>query len=189
MIQRFVKSFQLPPHFNVNILKVTPLSRNRFTGKCFELYHSPRVDFPTKYKIDEAVKSIKNNGFYSNHYGNKGRGVYLSSNARYQYMWLGYSTPIMICDVQYIENNNQVKRFRSEVPPGYEYVVSDPKLIIPKYLVEYQVNGPFKELLINGNTIYTPHGHFGCEICDSRKCRCDCELEPTFYPPENTLIY
>ena len=171
---------QLPSHFNVNILKVTPLSRNRFTGKCLELYHGPRVDFPSD--MDKTINSIKNNGFYMNQYGtNKGRGVYLSSSARYQYAWLGYGNPIMICDVLYTEDkSNKVKRFRSEVPPGYEYVVSDPKLIIPKYLVKYKVDGPFKELLINGNTIYTPHGQFGCKVFDPETRRCDCELEPTF---------
>ncbi len=185
-IDRFVHSLLLEPkfQFKLNYVEILSFTIPKYNHR--ELYHGIKDDNP-----DHVIDKIKNEGFrIPSRSGNKdrGRGIYFSSHGRYQYLWLNHIAPIMICDV--LENEESVKRYRSEIGPGYEFVVTDPKLIIPKCVVQYEVTEDWKELEeaeetegpeeVQNESVYTPPGEFGCPVCDPVFTRCDCELLPTF---------
>jgi hypothetical protein len=71
-----------------------------------------------------------------------------------------------------------------------EYVISDPKMIYPKYALKYKIEGESVEGLVQGNSIYVQRGQFGCKKCDSEQrglimgTRCDCALTPTINPQD-----
>ena len=176
-IDRFVKSLLLDSskfQFKLKFVEILSFTRPK-GGNYKELYHGIRDTNP-----NNIIDKIKNEGFRMPSWqGNKGYGIYLSSHARYQYLWLGYRAPIMICDV--LEDEELVKRYRAEIGPGYEFVVQDPKLIIPKCVVNYEVSGNWKNIEeLQGGSMWTPPGGFGCPVCDPVFTRCDCELHPTF---------
>ena len=172
MIPRFIRSFQFPEGVKVNILKVKELRSGNLRNKRLELYHTPRVD-----NIIESVNNITKFGFrICSPYNNKGMGVYLSSSARYQYLWLGDTNPIIVCEIQDVTH---LKRFKAEIPPGYEYVAANPDVVIPKYLIDYKITG------FNGKDNSLSCGYEMCDVC--KDMRCDCELKNVWHPQENIL--
>lgn len=138
-VDRFIKSLNLGPKVKIN--KVTTISNRRWTESSIELYHGPRVDDNDQDSdLTKTITSIRNEGFkYKHGHQNKGPGIYFSNNSRYQYLWLTDRIPTFICDIKYQEPF--VKRYNAEVTSGYEFVVTKPELIIPKYLVDYTVTG------------------------------------------------
>lgn len=174
MIQRFITRLELPKSSTVKIKSVKKLLSHH-EQLYLELYHTIR-SFSQK-ETEEIIKSIIKNGFYSSIYGNKGYGVYLSSHSAYGYKWAGYGSGMLVCHVK-INESHKIKRFISEIPPGYEYVV-DPSIIVPAYFIEYEVIGKYKGI------IWRELGEFGCNTCDKEKRRCDCPLEPAIIDDNN----
>lgn len=151
--------------------------RNAHPVKMLQLYHGQRGE--------DNSESICNIGFHLSYYGNKGVGVYLANHSRYAWNWAGTSNPVLICDV--IADDGGISRFRSEIySPTWnsEYVVSDPALVYPRYVLRYEIDGKISGVIRN-QIGFVKHGEFGCVSCDS-KCfgdlkgdRCDCQLVPT----------
>ena len=142
-----------------------------------QLYHALKP-----YNLEEITKSIMNKGFIIGSARNKGLGVYLANHSRYSAFWAGSRSGVIVCNVIY--DPRYVKRYRSEIKsPIYdsEYVVENPKLIFPKYLIKYDLN--VKHTC--GQSFpagYVEPGSFGCEKCDRIKefgfgSRCDCPHE------------
>ena len=130
IIQRFLKNLRLPKKCTVVINKIEELNTKRFITNSIELYHT--ID---SFNQNDIIKSIKYNGLRPGSACNKGYGVYLSSHSKYSLLWQ-INNPVIVCDVLY--DKNKVKRYRAEVGNGkkdeYEYVISQPNLIIPKYI-------------------------------------------------------
>ena len=178
VVSRFEKSLCLDPlKFTLSICDIISLSSKKWNNKLSkELYHGT-----SRYDAYEKISNIMTEGFKYPKRGinNKGQGIYLSSQSRYQFLWLTDEAPVIICDVLY--KKNLVHRYHAEIGTGFEYVVSDPSLIIPKYVVHYKVEGNWRELEEHKNgTFFNEYGSFGCEQCDSIPKRCDCKLYPTF---------
>jgi hypothetical protein len=122
-------------------------------------------------------QSIMKHGFYIGSACNKGYGVYLANHGRYSSFWAG-GKYVLHCDVIY--DKEKVKRYRSEVECSLydsEYVVTDPSLIFPRYLINYKLD--IHRDYVKEHRLYVKHGEFGCEKCDpvneygySRRCDC-----------------
>jgi hypothetical protein len=185
-IERFIKSLKVDPS-SCLIKNVVTLSTQEIneTNK-MELYHGTRGCMTTSYNVNKTTEKILKEGFrlpiFSN-YTNKRDGIYFSSHARYQYLWLTDEVPIFICDVIYKEG--KVRRYRAQVSTDWEFCVTDPKLIIPRYLIYYEIQNDMKQFKESKEyqqfrSVYIPHGQFGCKECDAKVIRCDCEQFPTF---------
>ena len=182
-IEKFILSLRVPVN-KVCIRDVKCINDHTSPTNSIEVYHGTRGINSTLENVNDTNNKIIQEGFKIptlSNFSNKGDGIYFSSHARYQYLWLGDNVPIFICDLQY--KKDEVKRYRSEVSIGSEYCVTHPSLIKIKYLISYKVeddrrNDP--EIINNHHSIYIPHGQFGCKICDPKEIRCDCEQFPTF---------
>ena len=153
-------------------------ARDSGKHRILQLYHAVRQE--------NDWHGICREGFRMGSYGNKGPGVYFANHARYSWHWATTACPVLICDV--IADPEFVKRFKSEIySPTWdsEYVVSNPSLIYPKYILSYTVSGgdyrKFDKL-----AGYVKLGEFGCHSCDTygnprftlTGKRCDCEQYP-----------
>jgi hypothetical protein len=114
--------------------------------------------------------------------------VYLANHSRYAWNWSGTRNPVLICDV--IADDERISRFRSEIySPTWnsEYVISDPVLVYPRYILSYEIDGVIT-LEMHDQIGYVKNGKFGCVPCDSKVFgnlkgdRCDCKLDPTVDP-------
>lgn len=172
VIQRFKRLLSLDPNkFQININNVETLNKNIINKNYIkplnsvELYHGCR-------ELDR-VQKIKDEGFKytKNPFNNKGYGLYFSSRPMYQFLWMTDRNPIFVCEVFKSES---IRRYYAEIGKGYEYVVTDTALIIPKYLIHYEVIGDRK----NTHEFYDQM--YECNICDAIPKHCNCELFPTF---------
>ena len=184
MIGRFVKKLSLPPETKVVINSVTrltpPPKEEAQDQKFLELYHVIR----DSYSVSQSriiVDSIIMNGFRESIYGNKGRGVYLSSHSSYGLRWIGASSGMLVCYVK-CDDPSQIKRCIAEIPPGFEYVAR-PHVVLPGYFIDYNIVGP------NGNQGWLKLGKSGCHSCDKELRRCDCAKENPFHPEENIVYW
>lgn len=188
-IQRFVTRLNLPDGSsftlvncmeNKNDIMLNKFNSNTNANKILQLYHAQ--------KDCDNSESICNTGFRCSYYGNKGVGVYLANHSRYSWNWASSRNPVFICEV--IANEERISRYRSEVISpiwNSEYVVKDPELVYPRYILKYEIEGemPHQRLDQIG---YVKHGEFGCVPCDSeffgdrKGIRCDCKLEPKIDP-------
>jgi len=187
-IERFINRLHLKPELKskVRIIKIHEINKS-FDDKGFgkiELYHSPR-SIGIGIGIDDTINSIIKNGFMIQPFliQNKGRGIYFANHSRYAWLWGG--PKVMICDV--IANPKYIKRFRSEIDSGSEfcnseYVITDPSIIFPKYVLEYEIERGTVDKVIGLDSAYKKLGFFGCEKCDQLLVRCDCPLDPNVDP-------
>lgn len=174
-VLRFIKRLSLPPHVSFKLKKFEMYEEPN--KGCLILYHAIRDTCgQTKYDI---AKSIKEHGFYSSLYGNKGVGVYLANHGRYSLRWA--HPPLLICQVE--PNDGYVKRFRSEIySPGIhnsEYVVTCSSKVKAIGLIDYDVDKSFDDVERPQKhqwTSYVIHGFSGCKACDAEVKRCDCQL-------------
>lgn len=190
-IQRFVTRLSLPDgfvfklihcHENANESLAQKFYAKIQTHKILQLYHAIR-DGAKSLKGMDVAESICNNGFRIGPAGNKGRGVYLANHSRYSWNWASMENPVLICDV--IADSRLVTRHRSEILSpimNSEYVVCDPELVFPRYVLEYKVEGEITDDILD-RIGYVQHGKFGCTPCDSyegswKGKRCDCKLDP-----------
>jgi len=208
-IQRFIMRLSLPDSLSIRLIdcrennndtmldkfnsqkrayKVSQLyntlkaSNNADPIKILQLYHGQ--------SDSDNSESICNTGFHHSCYGNKGVGVYLANHSRYAWNWAGTRNPVIVCDV--IADDRRVSRFRSEIySPTWnsEYVVNDPVLVYPRYILRYEIDGSMPRE-IPGQIGYVEHGKFGCVPCDSKVfaswkgSRCDCKLVPMVDPQD-----
>lgn len=185
IIKKFKKGLCLEKKYKINIESCIEIKKNNFysNNDFLELYHAPRPLYDSKDKLKEAIEDISTNGFKIDERlctNPKGKGVYLSSHPYYQYIWLWHHVPIFVCYV----HKSYAKRFRAELklPNNYhdktvkmfEYVVEDPKKVIPTYLICYKVNGNPRELY--DFTPWIKIGEFGCNMCDTLRVICDCPV-------------
>lgn len=182
-IQRFVDRLNLKDEHKFNLINIEINEVNeipKIFKNCetkLELYHSSR---DCDYK--EIFQKIKKNNFIEGLYGNKGPGIYMSNHSRYSFGW-SYSDSeiynVIISEVIYDEK--YVKRYRSEIySPNFnsEYKITKSELIYPKYFILYKIDNLEKDYYKNyKNWGFVKHGSFGCEKCDLKVVRCDCELE------------
>ena len=166
--------------------------------KIIQLYHSSQNII---YKPEEVINSIFKNGFNIGSACNKGYGVYLASHSMYSFRWGGCHTFIADVIVECDQDKNKekekekpfdIERFISEIYSpcnNSEYVISNPKLIYPRYYLEYEVK-PIEK--------YDPKTKVWtnacCPNCPPEKkqngpefYRCDCPQYPTIDPTD--LIY
>jgi len=138
-----------------------------------QLYHATRCI--------TTNKSIMENGFIIGSACNKGRGVYLANHSRYSAFWAGCNNGVLVCDVIY--DYDHVKRYKSEIKSpifNSEYVVTNPRLIYPRYLINYDLHITWPNTQEQFPAGWVDHGKFGCPRCDSNDnfyhmpCRCDC---------------
>lgn len=177
-IKKFEQRLQLPNNLKFNLISLKKNSTVLDQKDSFiELYHSVRYDTERE-KINEKIMK---NGFIPSISGNKGPGIYLADHSRYS-IWAGgcpYSS--IICHVKI--DQSKIKRYKSEIKSNIwnsEFVVSDPKIIYPRYLVHFDLihisNEPINPYLFG----YTHRNDYQC---DNREClskwRCDCEIFPT----------
>ncbi len=111
--------------------------------------------------------------------------MYLANHSRYSWNWASPRNPVLICEV--IADEERISRYRSEIfSPIWnsEYVVKDPELVYPRYILNYKIEGKIPRQIID-QIGYVKHGNFGCVPCDSevisrnhKGIRCDCKLEP-----------
>lgn len=189
-LERFKNRFRKGIKININSVienrnEKLPgeFSKNMKDKKILQLYHSIRNGLDSR----ETAKSIFENGFNDLGDGNKGYGTYLSSHSSYSYFW-GGRNHIIICDV--ICDEKYVKRFISEIyseENNWEYVVKKPKLIYPRFYVEYT-----EEKNVEFNKIWTNHR---CEICQTTPVlinqihrRCDCPQFPTYLEDDSVCL-
>jgi len=189
-IQRFVTLLNLPDGLsftlidcreNENHIMLDKFNNRNRVNKILQLYHA-QVD-------SDNSESICNRGFHFSIYGNKGVGVYLANHSRYSWNWASPRNPVLICEV--IAKKGRISRYRSEIfSPIWdsEYVVKDPELVYPRYILKYKIEGEISRQTID-QIGYVKHGEFGCVPCDSKVfggnykgTRCDCNLEPTIDP-------
>ena len=183
-INRFKARLNLPSNFTFK-------SRRCFEVHCIsllnrsptlELYHAIRSLEP-----DKTVKAICRNGFKPSLRGNKGQGIYVANHSRYSAFWAGPRNPVIICHITIDER--YIRRYKSEIrSPNWdsEFVIKDPHLIYPKYVLEYDLENidPTFDYKTVG---YVDHGEFNCLKCDSKKIRCDCQQFPTIL--DDDIIY
>jgi hypothetical protein len=183
-VDRFITRLHLPADVKVNIQSIRELNcKPTKSHSMIELYHSPRC---TQFgvELDDVITSIETNGFViHNTTANKGKGIYFANHSRYAWLWGG--STVMICHV--LDNPSHIKRYRSEVESGStscnsEYVVNNPDIIYPQYLLKYSIDRSVISSVIKSDSIYVKHGFFGCIACDKLQKRCDCPLHPTIHP-------
>lgn len=98
---------------------------------------------------------------------NKGTGIYTSSHTNYTIDWGGDRNDFLICDTIFDKNN--VKAYRSEIPPGQEYKIHSSDYILPLFAISYEI--------VERKYITSPtYGFSGCEKCDYLKILCNCEI-------------
>ncbi len=132
-----------------------------------------------------VLESISVNGLqqrYCSRIFNKGYGVYLASHSNYPLLW--GDGHIILCDVA--KHPNYLKSFRSEIPPGQEYVVTNDEIVLP--LLAFKSNVTFLERL-KTNNFYYKYGDSGCDKCDKKKIRCDCTVLLESYEQNMDFIY
>lgn len=179
MLIRFIDRLALPSSTEVVLNSVEKLS-NKFIGNEYlELYHTINASNIKSVKL--KLQSIVDNGFNESEHENKGVGVSLSSHSSYGFHWKGSHLGMIVCNVN-INDHNKIKRYISEIPPGYEYIISK-DIIIPKYFIEYEVMGS------KGNNEPRVLGNFGCTRCDEIGVKCNCPLLPSVYPSGNILYH
>lgn len=181
-IQRFSTRLNLPIGLKFQVLDCK-LNTNlpayfksaEKTHRIMQLYHAQRGQ--------DFSDAICSKGFLFTQMGNKGSGVYLANHSRYSWNWAPHN-PALICDV--IVDLDRIKRYRSEIySPQWnsEYVIKDPELIYPKYILSYQIEGVRNKEILQ-QIGFVKHGQFGCFSCDHQVrggitgVRCDCELTP-----------
>lgn len=185
-VNRFISRFN--PKVDITIINVIENNNlemlNNFNlsanGKpIVQLYHCTE-----KYK--EKYESIFNNGFFVGPACNKGYGVYLASHSNYSYSW-GGRNHVFICDV--IVDEKHVGKYFSEIyspTNNWEYVVSDRKLVFPRYLVEYSASNRTEEIRDWTNAICPTCPEYKHKLEESFR-RCDCKQFPTADPED--IIY
>jgi len=188
-ITRFSNRLSLPKHLDFKLKSIVGNYNKQviqnFNNKCknkqiLELYHSSRKS--------EAINEIMEKGFVitNSRGGNKGVGIYLANHSRYS-MWAGNPFHVFICHV--IADNNFVKRYKSEINstkcivPKWdsEFVVSEPELILPKYLLMFDIekNINCSEDSRWDDFRYVNKDEWNCDNLEcKRKWRCDCEQHP-----------
>lgn len=179
IVKHFIKSLELPSTFDITIKNVRNIDLTTVTHNSIRLYHGVNnSDYET------VVDSITKEGFKYDKtcYKNKGVGIYFSSHARYQYLWLGTRSPVIVCDILFDTNNengiDEISKYHAEVSIGYEYKITNPKLIVPRVLIEYDIVGDIMELdeIEIYHSVYRPLGKSGCKKCDSRMLNCHCKI-------------
>lgn len=198
MVSRFFSRLYLPRDTKIELLnyrKIAPSVEDVNSSKeiWLELYHVIREDILKE--RDRIIESILKNGFYfGSIYNNKGRGVYFANHGRYSLNWCPGS-PVLIC---HVKDGPWLKRYKSEInsegESNSEYVVhasefenkNSPHSAGPSPISEViKVIGilEYKVSLYRHRCHgYVKHGNFGCEKCDSKKRRCDCESFPIVDP-------
>lgn len=189
VVARFEERLYLPSTMKFKLIDIeennNPELKEKFlsqitgTSQILELYHVCRND------AEANTKSILQKGFYPsyNPYNNKGTGTYFANHGRYSLTWAGQHAPVLVCHVIYNKNDKLVERYKSEIySPGSassEYVVKNPLIIYPAYVLRYQIEGGFDR---SHNFGYVKHGGFGCFKCDTKNeygnfKRCDCKYD------------
>jgi hypothetical protein len=181
-IIRFHERFSLPSHLEFKLKSASEIN-NKTLLDCFnkhrtenkpilELYHSSRFG-------ETAINGIIKNGFRTTELGNKGPGIYLANHAKYS-IWAGYPLHSIICHV--VADDNFVTRFDSEiksVPWSSEFVVINPELIYPKYILHFQIKNNNMNIPIMNNFEYIKKNKQNCTSDDcKKKWRCDCPRYP-----------
>lgn len=134
---------------------------------------------------NEIIKNIKQQSLVAGSSGNKGYGIYMSNYSRYQYSWLGTDFPVIASLVA--ADPNRVTRYRAEFANSCsEFVIRDPRIILPIALINYKVSGVTREDVYGPNvpTAYVKYGNFGCAKCDAARIRCDCPQHPLVLPED-----
>lgn len=183
-IERFVSRLSLPTGGRAQVLDcrfntyVSPYFQSaEKTHQVIQLYHAQRG-------IRDHSDAICREGFNVTLFGNKGSGVYLANHSRYSWDWAFPGNPVLICNV--IVDPEQIQRYRSEIyAPEWdsEYVIKDPRIIYPKYILHYKIEGCWTAE-IRKQIGFVEQGHFGCSVCDHqviggiKGVRCDCPLMP-----------
>ncbi|XWV24726.1 putative ORFan [Tupanvirus deep ocean] len=165
-----LKSAQINENGNL----LNKFNKHRNGKQILELYHSSK--FGTT-----AVNFILKDGFKLSFGGNKGNGIYLADHGRYS-VWAGYPYHVIICHV--IADQKYVKRFKSEIksePWNSEFLVTNPDLIYPRYVINYELESNKNT---NDKSVWTWLRYVNKNEwnCKNEKCvirqRCDCEQHP-----------
>lgn len=139
--------------------------------KIIQLYHCT-----DSYDYLKRSKDIFDNGFIIGPSSIKGKGVYFASHSQYSAFW-GGRNHVIVSDI--IVDEDHVSRHISEIYSSnnnWEYVISYPKLIFPRCLIEFQC-------------FTTPRSKYWsnaiCDNCRSKNekieefyRRCDCKHFP-----------
>jgi len=157
-LQRFTERLSLPVSWKLIVNRfntIQNMEKQSAAGRpIIQLYHAIN-ELGHSNKI---IESIMQHGFRIGPACNKGYGVYLANHSRYSLNW-ACKQPVLICDVIY--EPSEVKRYRSELMSPHwdsEYVVTNPKLILPRYVLEYDIQRPNDEWLPEGTYGYVPRG-------------------------------
>ncbi|XWV25969.1 putative orfan [Tupanvirus soda lake] len=188
-IIKFNNRISLPKHLDFKLKNaqindnkeiLNNFNKHRNGRPILELYHASRFG-------STAVNFILKDGFKLSFGGNKGNGIYLANHGRYS-IWAGYPYHVIICHV--IADQDYVKRFKSEIKSDTwdsEFLVSNPNLIYPRYIINYELenkNADNKNADNKNDWSWLRYVDKNEWNCKNEKCiikqRCDCEQYPLF---------
>ena len=192
VINKFIQRLNLPKNFTFitkNFFEIkneqlyNKYSNNMRGNKTLELYHTVRAGFDEDEDVNKIYNNIIDNGFFINYsnFNNKEMGIYMANHGRYSWLWGSCSKNrrVIICHVA--ADSDLVQRYKSEIYSEVhdsEYVIKDPKIVYPKYILEYEIISHNKNSL--NIQAFVKHGNFNCQKCDKKVKRCDCLQYPIF---------
>jgi hypothetical protein len=162
----------------ISIKSIETINKPLYNKQFILGYHKIR-----DYDDNKILNSIIENGFCTySILGNKGDGAYFATHSTYPFLW-GGNTKFIMC--QLFLDTDYISVYRSELPPGYELVVSDNININPLYAINAKLVC-IDKLHQDIDSNYWEPGKTGCQLCDKKEERCDCKL--SFQVLDNLIL-